>query len=115
MIRCRAVAAPVVLIAAALAAAFTVAACGSASPAAVPAEFTITGYTFPTITAAPGSTITIADGDAEPHTVTADDGSFDSGSFDGSAPGKLVVPTTPGSYPIHCAVHPSMHGTLTVR
>ncbi len=63
----------------------------------------------------PGQKITIADGDDEPHTVTADDAGFDTGSFDGSAPGSLVAPTTPGVYPVHCTVHPSMHGTLTVR
>ncbi len=61
----------------------------------------------------PGQKITIADGDDEPHTVTADDAGFDTGSFDGSAPGSLVAPTTPGVYPVHCTVHPSMHGTLT--
>lgn len=47
--------------------------------------------------------------------MTADDGSFDSGSFDSSAPGTLSAPKKPGVYPIHCTVHPSMHGTLTVR
>jgi plastocyanin len=91
--------------------------CASAASTAAPAgaDFTITGYAFPAFTAAPGATITIADADGEPHTVTADDGSFDTGSFDGSSPGRLVVPTTPGTYPVHCGVHPSMHGTLTVR
>jgi plastocyanin len=59
--------------------------------------------------------MTIADGDDEPHTVTADDGSFDSGSFDKAAPGTLLAPKTPGVYPVHCTIHPSMHGTLTVR
>lgn len=79
------------------------------------ADFTIQNYRFPVMTAAPGQRITISDGDSEPHTVTADDGSFDSGSFDSSAPGSLVAPTKPGTYPVHCTVHPSMHGTLTVR
>ena len=85
-----------------------------ASPAA-PAGFTIQGYKFPALTATAGQKITIADGDDEPHTVTADDGSFDSGSFDKAAPGTLLAPKTPGVYPVHCTIHPSMHGTLTVR
>jgi len=93
---------------------------GSASsaapaPTASPAGFTIQGYKFPALTATAGQKITIADGDDEPHTVTADDGSFDSGSFDKAAPGTLLAPKTPGVYPVHCTIHPSMHGTLTVR
>ncbi len=89
----------------------------SAAPAspASPAGFTIQGYKFPALTATAGQEITVADGDDEPHTVTADDGSFDSGSFDKAAPGTLLAPKTPGVYPVHCTIHPSMHGMLTVR
>ncbi len=75
---------------------------------------TIQGYRFPALIAASGATVMIIDGDDEPHTVTADDGSFDTGGFDSSAPGKLVAPTEPGSYPIHCTIHLTMHGTPTV-
>lgn len=102
--------------------------CGSAStpppPATVGAsastsaptsgEFTVKGYKFPTFTASPGQRLSLVDGDSEPHSVTADDGSFDSGSFDNTAPGALVAPVKPGTYAVHCTVHPSMHGTLTV-
>ena len=94
------------------------AASGSASSAgtsAATADFTIKAYTFPAFTATVGQQITLVDGDGEPHTVTADDGSFDSGSFDAAAPGTLTVPTKPGVYPVHCTVHPTMKGTLTVR
>ena len=79
------------------------------------ASFTITAYKFPAFTASPGQKITLVDGDSEPHTVTADDNSFNSGSFDNATPGSLVAPTKPGTYPVHCTVHPAMHGTLTVR
>jgi len=79
------------------------------------ASFTITDYKFPAFTASPGQKITLVDGDSEPHTVTADDNSFNSGSFDNTTPGSLVAPTKPGTYPVHCTVHPAMHGTLTVR
>ena len=103
-----------------------VAGCGAATTPAPPAtggagasasasgEFTIKAYKFPAFTASPGQKLTLVDGDSEPHTVTADDGSFDSGSFDNTAPGSLVAPTKPGTYAVHCTVHPSMHGTLTV-
>ena len=103
-----------------------VAGCGSAStpppPATVGAsasasasgEFTVKAYKFPAFTASPGQKLTLVDGDSEPHSVTADDGSFDSGSFDNTAPGSVVAPTKPGTYAVHCTVHPYMHGTLTV-
>lgn len=78
-------------------------------------DFTIKAYTFPALAASAGQKITLVGGDSEPHAVTADDGSFDSGSFDNAAPGTLTVPTKPGVYPVHCTVHPSMHGTLTVH
>jgi len=88
---------------------------GSAGSTAASADFTIRDYTFPEFTVSPGQKITVADGDSEPHTVSADDGSFDTGSFDTTAPGTVSAPTTPGVYPVHCTVHPSMHGNLTVR
>jgi len=88
---------------------------GSAASTAASAAFTIKDYTFPEFTVSPGQRITVADADSEPHTVTADDGSFDTGSFDTEAPGILNAPTTPGAYPVHCTVHPSMHGKLTVH
>ena len=92
---------------------------GSSSPSSSAASspsgaFTIKAYKFPAFTASPGQKLTLVDGDSEPHSVTADDGSFDSGSFDNTAPGSLVAPTKPGTYAVHCTVHPSMHGTLTV-
>ncbi len=90
------------------------AASSAAGTASAATTFTIKGYAFPAFTATAGQKITLVDADAEPHTVTADNGSFDSGSFDSTAPGTLTVPTKPGTYTVHCTVHPTMHGTLTV-
>jgi plastocyanin len=46
------------------------------------------------------------------HTVTADNGSFDSGKrTDGEF--HMAFPQ-PGSYSYHCAIHPDMKGTVTV-
>jgi plastocyanin len=47
------------------------------------------------------------------HTVTFDDGSADSGNL---APGSTFDHTfaTAGTFAYHCAIHSSMHGTVTV-
>ena len=51
--------------------------------------------------------------DTAPHTATADDGSFDTGTL---AEGKLKSEPfkKPGTYTYFCAIHPSMHGTVEV-
>src|SRR4051812_9467403 len=47
--------------------------------------------------------------DAAPHTATADDGSFDTGTLD---EGKIKSETfkEPGTYTYFCEIHPTMHG-----
>jgi plastocyanin len=54
-----------------------------------------------TISVPAGSTVTWINNGADYHTVTADDGSFDSGPF---WPGEAVSLTfdTPGTYPYYC-------------
>lgn len=86
-----------------------------ASAAGAAATYTVAQYKLPALTVAPGTTVKVLDGDDEPHTVTVDNGAFDTGSFDKSHPGTFTAPSKPGSYAIHCKVHPSMHGTITVR
>jgi plastocyanin len=51
--------------------------------------------------------------DSTPHTATADDGSFDTGTID---EGKLKSETfkQPGTFTYHCEIHPQMHGTIEV-
>jgi plastocyanin len=51
--------------------------------------------------------------DAAPHTATAEDGSFDTGTLE---EGKLKSETfkEPGTYPYICSIHPQMHGTVEV-
>lgn len=91
---------------------------GSAEPAPSAAAgdgYLVEDYTFTPLTATPGQTVRVLDGDDEPHTLTAEDGSFDTGSFDKTDPGSFTAPTAPGTYKIICRIHPSMHGTLTVR
>ena len=61
----------------------------------------------------PGSTITWTNNGEEPHTVTADDGSFDSGVLN---PGDsyTVAFGGQGTVTYHCTIHPEMTGSVTV-
>ena len=61
----------------------------------------------------PGSTITWTNNGARPHTVTADDGSFDSGVLN---PGDsyTVAFDGQGTVTYHCTIHPEMRGSVTV-
>jgi plastocyanin len=67
----------------------------------------------PTITVTAGTTVTWANADVEPHTVTADDGSFDSGDV---AAGSTFQHTfaTAGTVTYHCIIHEQMKGTVIV-
>jgi plastocyanin len=51
--------------------------------------------------------------DSEPHTATAEDGSFDTGTLE---EGKLKSESfkEPGTYPYICSIHPEMRGTVEV-
>lgn len=77
---------------------------------------TSTYYSPPTITVVIGknNTVTWVNKDIAPHTVTADDGSFNSGNLN---PGDSYthVFTTPGTYAYHCAYHSWMRGTIIVK
>jgi plastocyanin len=67
----------------------------------------------PDVAVEPGSTITWTNNGAVPHTVTADDGSFDSGVLN---PGDsyTVAFDGQGTVTYHCTIHPEMRGSVTV-
>jgi plastocyanin len=73
-------------------------------------EFT---YEPDPVTIEEGGKVTWINRDAAPHTATADDGSFDTGTL---AEGKLKSETfkKPGEYAYFCEIHPSMRGTVKV-
>src|SRR5215207_3607445 len=60
-----------------------------------------------------GATVTWTNTGSRPHTVTADDGSFDSGRLD---PGELFSQTfdEPGTFTYFCGFHPEMQGSIVV-
>ncbi|MBI2610766.1 cupredoxin domain-containing protein [Candidatus Kaiserbacteria bacterium] len=70
-------------------------------------------FTSPNITIQVGDTITWTNTDSVSHTVTSDNGFFDSGTM---APGTVFSRTftAPGTYPYHCIFHNGMVGTITV-
>ena len=108
---------PVAAVAGILLTAFLVVAPADAPVAAAsPPTVQIVDFAFQpsTITVTAGETVTWANAGATTHTVTADDGSFDSGSLD---PGNRFANLfdKPGTYTYHCSIHSSMHGTVIVK
>lgn len=67
----------------------------------------------PTIQLAAGTEVTWTNRDQTPHTVTADDGAFDSGTLE---PGDTFSVEVPGNGPVAygCMIHPEMTGTIDV-
>ncbi|MEP7115169.1 MAG: cupredoxin domain-containing protein [Ilumatobacteraceae bacterium] len=76
------------------------------------AALTISGNSFSAASVTAGTEFTIANNDSVGHTVTDDAGSFDIAVPAGGT-ATLIIPTA-GSYKIHCNIHSSMHGTITV-
>ena len=65
------------------------------------------------ITVEPGTTVRWVNRGNHPHTVTADDGSFDSEVLN---PGDSFMVTfrSPGTVAYHCEIHPFRRGSVTV-
>ncbi|MBV8995226.1 MAG: cupredoxin domain-containing protein [Pseudonocardiales bacterium] len=113
---------------AAVASTMLVAACGSspdttASPPAQPpavnqAAITVDIKNFAYLrryfAVAPGATVTVRNDDQVIHTVTADNGAFNTGNVAQGLPASFQAPTKPGKYAFHCFHHPYMTGVLTV-
>lgn len=66
------------------------------------------------ITISAGTTITWTNKDAVTHTVTSDNGLFDSGSITGNSTYSRQFQSA-GTYPYHCTPHPSMTATVIVN
>lgn len=85
-------------------------------PAPQPAAaVTIAGFDFGApLSVGPGASITVTNADGVPHTLTANDGAFDTGAVPANGAVPISAPTEPGVYQFFCTIHPSMQGTLTV-
>jgi plastocyanin len=65
------------------------------------------------MTVAPGTTVTWTNEAQTPHTTTADDGTWDSGTMEQGDDFSFTF-DDPGTYTYHCSIHPDMTATITV-
>jgi plastocyanin len=84
-------------------------------PAAGPASVTIKDYVYAPdpVRVRAGSSVTWTNNDAAPHTASADNGAWDTGSLTEGKSGTVRF-DTPGTYSYHCALHPTMKGKVIV-
>lgn len=71
-------------------------------------------YSPSTITVTVNTTITWTNKDAAAHTVTSNSGVFTSEALGTNGTYSFKF-TTAGTYPYHCAIHPTMTGTVIVN
>lgn len=87
----------------------------SSSTKEAEAVITITDFAYKVpASVAPGTTITIKNGDSQAHTVTSKDGGFDV-KVDPNGTATMKAPDKPGSYKFVCTFHANMSGTLVVK
>lgn len=80
------------------------------------ATVTIEGFAFNPreVKIKAGGTVTWQQKDSAPHTVTSDDGEFDSGSLSQGDSWSFTF-EKPGIYKYHCEIHPSMKAKVIVE
>jgi plastocyanin len=66
-----------------------------------------------TVTVDVGDTVTWHNSGQAPHTATADDGSFDTGTINSGGSGSHTF-NSAGTFSYICTIHPNMHGTVRV-
>lgn len=99
----------------------------SAAPAPAPAPASVTAESGPvevsieafTFTEAgplsAGQQVLVTNNDSVPHTLTADDGSFDTGLLQPGDQAVITVPNSSGEFSFFCEVHPAMTGAFSVE
>jgi plastocyanin len=87
----------------------------SSNPAPAAASVSIKNMAFNpgSLSVVAGSTVTWMNSDTTIHTVTADDGSFNSGNIAVGATYSRVF-STAGTFSYHCTIHPEMTGKVVV-
>lgn len=84
---------------------------GDAAAASAP-EVAIENFLFEPdeLTVKAGTEVSVTNGDDAAHTLTASDGSFDTGNIGPGGEGSVKVPS--GEHPYICSIHPYMKGVL---
>lgn len=87
-----------------------------AAQSAAAAKVDIKGFAFApgNISVPVGTTVTWTNDDSVAHTVTANDGSFQSGNLDAGKSFSFTF-NKPGTYTYHCEYHANMVATVTVK
>ena len=90
---------------------------GTSSAVSIPAGAEVLGnraFMPDNLEVAAGSTVTWTNTDSVSHTSTSDGSGWNSGII---APGQQFsfTPQAAGTFSYHCAIHPGMVGTVTVR
>ncbi len=70
-------------------------------------------YSPATLVVKKGTIIEVTNKDLSGHSLTADDGSFDTDIL-GKGQKKTLTMTAAGTFKVHCTPHPSITGTITV-
>jgi plastocyanin len=80
-------------------------------------HITISNFMFSpmSLTVSPGATVSVTNKDAVTHTLTANDGKFNTGDIGQNQTKTFKAPTKAGQYTYICAIHQYMMGTITVR
>jgi plastocyanin len=71
-------------------------------------------YSPATTTIGVGGTVTWTNSGSTAHTVTGDQGAFDSGNINPAGTFSFKF-NTAGTYTYHCSIHPQMVGTIVVQ
>jgi plastocyanin len=87
---------------------------GSPAPSGTGPVITIKDFGYgPTVTVAPGATITVRQEDTVQHDVTS--GTFKTPLLGRGETATFTAPAEPGSYDFTCSVHSQMRGRLIVQ
>lgn len=86
----------------------------TAAPGGEERQAPIGNFVLPSLTVSTGTTVVWSNQDGVPHTATADDGEFNSGTL---SEGDRYEHTfdTAGTFAYFCEVHPTMTGEITVE
>ena len=80
-----------------------------------PQPIIVRDFSFSGLEVKAGSKLLVQNEGPASHTLTSDDGLFDTGRIAAGSNVQFTVPSTPGTYKVKCTVHPSrMTGELKV-